>query len=240
MQNDNLKFSAFSEIEKQKDYLVGVSKFIHRHPEENYKEFECSQFLANSLKQFGFTLKKPLGNIQTAFRAVANGSHSGPKIGILAEYDALLLTDERGVSSVAHACGHNLNSSAALGAAIGVRSVLDKIPGSIVVIGTPAEEGGGGKIALLEQKVFDDLDVVMTVHGDQRNWFTVARSCNSFRFLDISFITQDIGIDSKLTGVNSLDAAMLFLNTLSILDYHLSSDSRIARKISPSFHSAYT
>lgn len=231
----SLKKSVISEIDKQKEYLVGISRFIHSHPEANYEEYECSKYLADCLKRLGFEVEIPVAGVQTAFRAKLSSSKTGPTVCILAEYDALSITDESGKSHVVHACGHNLNSAAAVGAALGLRSLGAELPGSIVVLGTPAEEGGGGKVALLEGGAFSDVDVVLTVHGDQRDWYTIARSCTCSTFLEIEFTGERATtVGKKQEFVSSLDALTLFLNSLNMIEYHITRDTLIQRKLVPS------
>src|SRR4030095_8290659 len=92
----------------------------------------------------------------TAFRARI-GRGNGPHVSILAEYDAL--------PDIGHACGHNLIAAGALGAFLALVAARDRLPGTVELIGTPAEEGGGGKSRLLEAGVFRDVDAAMMIHG---------------------------------------------------------------------------
>ena len=145
-----------------------------------------------------------------------------------------------GSSPVVHACGHNLNCSAALGSMIALKSVIGELPGKVSIIGTPAEEGGGGKIALLDEGAFSDVDAILTMHGDQRDWYTVARACSTGDFMQITFLGQPASEGYSRNYVSALDATMLFLNALSILDNRMTPDSLIQRRLVADTHAVNT
>ena len=135
--------------------LEAVARDIHAHPELCYEERVASERLAGELERAGLTVERGAGGVATALRA-RFGPGSGPRVAILAEYDAL--------PEIGHACGHNLIGTGALGAALGLARVAGSLPGEVVVIGTPAEEGGGGKIRLLAAGLFEGLDAAMMFH----------------------------------------------------------------------------
>jgi amidohydrolase len=135
--------------------LDAVARDIHAHPELCYEEHLASERLAGELERAGLTVERGAGGVATALRA-RFGPGSGPRVAILAEYDAL--------PEIGHACGHNLIAAGALGAALGLFAVRDQLPGEVVFLGTPAEEGGGGKIRLIEAGLFADIDVAMMFH----------------------------------------------------------------------------
>jgi metal-dependent amidase/aminoacylase/carboxypeptidase family protein len=111
--------------------LIEVSRRIHNTPELRFEEHFAAKTLAETLSSFGLGAQMPIGGLQTAFRAEF-GADQGPRVAILAEYDAL---------PNGHACGHNLIAGAALGAAVGLASVRAQLPGRVVLLGTPGEEG---------------------------------------------------------------------------------------------------
>ena len=135
--------------------LEAVARDIHAHPELCYEERLASERLASELERAGLTVERGAGGVATALRA-RFGPSTGPRVAILAEYDAL--------PEIGHACGHNLIAAGALGAALGLFAVRDQLPGEVVFLGTPAEEGGGGKIRLIEAGLFADIDVAMMFH----------------------------------------------------------------------------
>ena len=134
--------------------LLGLSHRIHAHPELAFEENRASAWLAELLDAGGFTVEHGCYGLDTAVRATVG---SGPvHVGICAEYDAL--------PGIGHACGHNIIAAAAAGAGIGLAGLADDLGLTITVLGTPAEEGGGGKILMLERGAFDGLDAAMMVH----------------------------------------------------------------------------
>ncbi len=143
-------------VEIAREDLIELSLDIHAHPELNYQEFYASKRLADLLEAQGFTVERGVGNVPTAFRATLKGQGDGPTVAILAEYDAL--------PDIGHACGHNLIATATVGAGLALTSVINQLPGTLQVIGTPAEEGGGGKIKLIDAGVFEGVDVALSCH----------------------------------------------------------------------------
>lgn len=134
--------------------LVELSEWLHAHPETAWKEHESAARCASWLRDHGFAVEENFVGLDTAFHAVAG---SGPvRIGIMAEYDAL--------PNIGHACGHNLIATMSLGAGAALASVADELGVTVEVFGTPAEEGGGGKIEMLDRGAFDGLDFAMMVH----------------------------------------------------------------------------
>lgn len=134
--------------------LIGLSDSLHDDPELGWQEFRSSASVAGVLAAHGFTVEHPYLGLETAFRATFGTSDF--TIGFLAEYDAL--------PGLGHACGHNLISAMSVGGAIGLAAVADELGITVEVIGTPAEEGGGGKIELLERGAFTELDFALMAH----------------------------------------------------------------------------
>src|SRR5208283_4820473 len=125
-------------IDTYRDQAVALSHEIHEHPELKFEEHFAAGLLSKAATELGLEVEREAGGLKTAFRAEFGAR--GPTVAILAEYDAL---------PNGHSCGHNLIAGAALSAIAGLMRVRDRIPGRIVILGTPAEEGGGGKILLL-------------------------------------------------------------------------------------------
>ena len=143
-------------LDGARDELVRLSREIHAHPELNFEERHAATALSAALERWGFAVERGVGGVETAFRATATGSGPGPTVAFLAEYDAL--------PGIGHGCGHNLIAMSAVGAGVGAKAARGGLPGRIQVIGTPAEEGGGGKLRLLEAGVFADVDVALSSH----------------------------------------------------------------------------
>lgn len=134
--------------------LVSLSHCLHADPEIRWEEFRSVERISRVLLDFGFAVECPFGGLETAFRArYGTGRHH---IGFVAEYDAL--------EGMGHACGHNIIAAAGVGAAAALRTLAEELDATIEVIGTPAEEGGGGKIYLMEAGVLNHLDAAMMIH----------------------------------------------------------------------------
>ncbi len=155
-----LRSSLDAHVDAQAPGLSEIARKIHANPELSYREHQASAWLREAARLEDVTLEEGTGGLATAFRARI-GSGKGPKVAILAEYDAL--------PQIGHACGHNLIAAGALGAFLALHAVRRELAGTVELIGTPAEEGGGGKIALLEAGVFRDVDAAMMFHPFDRD-----------------------------------------------------------------------
>lgn len=140
-------------IDLCKDEILHLSHQIHEHPELKFEEYFACDLLTRAVRGLGLEVQAGAGGLPTAFRAEFGGT--GPAVAILAEYDAL---------PNGHSCGHNLISGAAIAAAAGLATIRNSLPGRIVLIGTPAEEGGGGKITLLDKGAFQGVDAALMAH----------------------------------------------------------------------------
>lgn len=140
--------------------LSALSRRIHAHPELCFEERQAASWLGECLERSpGVRVERGVGGLDTAFRAsVGRGS---PRVAILAEYDAL--------PEIGHACGHNLIAGSAVGAFLALARQAAELPGTVEIIGTPAEEGGGGKIKLLEAGAFEGVDAAMMFHPFDRD-----------------------------------------------------------------------
>ena len=139
--------------------LQALAARIHANPELRFEEHKAAGWLCEILEARGHAVEKGLGGLPTAFRARAGSG--APRVAILAEYDAL--------PGVGHACGHNLIAAGAVGAFLAAASVVDRTGGEVVVLGTPAEEGGGGKITMIDAGVFEGVDAAMMYHPFDRD-----------------------------------------------------------------------
>jgi amidohydrolase len=141
-------------VDRAEEKLLALSRSIHAEPETAFREHRSAAKVAGLLRGEGFDVEQGVGGLDTAFTARFG---SGPLVvGLCAEYDAL--------PGLGHACGHNIIAASSAGAALALRDVADELGITVLVIGTPAEEEGGGKIALLEAGVFDDVSMAMLVH----------------------------------------------------------------------------
>lgn len=206
-----------SAVRSRTDRAVSVSRYIHDNPELAFREEKAANVLVEWLEEEGFVVERGVAGLPTAFRAVA-GAENGPSVAFLAEYDAL-----RGLG---HGCGHNLIASGACLAAISLAEALPHLPGRIIVIGTPAEEGGGGKALEIEAGVFDDVDMALMFHGADRT--IVDRPMLAALHYRVTY--NGIAAHAAKNpdqGRSALSAAMLLLHAVDAMRAHLSSDSRI-------------
>ena len=186
--------------------LEALALDLWEHPELAWKEFYAAEALCKFLKKHDIDAKENYLDFPTAFRGdVSNGS--GAVFALAAEYDAL---------PPGHACGHNLIAAASVGAAIAASRVMKKLglPGTLVIMGTPAEESGGGKVKMLRKGALDGIDAVMMSHP---NWRTIPDPGSlAIRRWDVTFhgVSSHAGGAPEL-GVNALDAVMMLFNGVS-------------------------
>jgi amidohydrolase len=212
------KASVLEAIDDLRPTLIDLSKRIHRNPEVKFEEQKASQWLSEAAAEAGFQLEKPIGGLDTAFRASHTGSGEGPTIAFLAEYDAL--------PKLGHGCGHNLIGPASLGAALGLRTVIDDLPGSIQLIGTPGEEGGGGKVILAEAGIFDEVDVALMFHPSGRT--ILWKHALARRKLFIEFFGKAAhAAAAPEKGISALDATLQTFQSINALREHILDSSRI-------------
>jgi amidohydrolase len=149
-----LKERLRAEVEARAATLVATSHEIHGHPELNYEEHFAHDLLSDALAAEGLEVQRHAYGLDTAF--VARAGSRGPTVAVLCEYDAL--------PGLGHACGHNIIATAGLGAGLAAAALAEAAGGRVVVLGTPAEEGGGGKIRMAQQGAFDGIDAALMVH----------------------------------------------------------------------------
>jgi len=182
-------------VRDARDDLITLSHFIHAHPELGYEEYQSAEAVAGAAERAGFTLERGIAGLATAFRATKG--HGRLHIAFCAEYDAL--------PDVGHACGHNIIAAASLGAAIGLAAVADELDLTVILLGTPSEEGGGGKIDLLRAGYFNDVHAAMMIHP----WPTerLEAACLAVDHFDVTFTGKEAHASAApWEGVNALDA----------------------------------
>lgn len=216
---DKIKEQIGREIDSIADELFTVSDFLLANPETAYKEFKACDYLSNFLGEKGFKVEKSVGGVETSFIARPAGfSQTNPSIALLAEYDAL--------PKIGHACGHNMIAAASLGAAMTLRSILGDKAGGLVVVGTPAEEGGGGKVLLAEAGVFKGIDAAMMFHPSSSN-IAGKGMLGRVKFTVEFFGRTAHAAGSPDQGINALDALVLAYSSINALRQHLLPDGRI-------------
>ena len=214
----DLKQRAIKNIDNARDELIQLSATIHANPELAFKEFKSAALLCDVLERHGLQVERGIGGLETAFRAEARGTSDGATVAILAEYDAL--------PEIGHACGHNIIGTAAIGAGIALQPLMSEMPGRVLVIGTPAEEGGGGKIILLKNDVFEGVDAAMMVHPAARTMVTRGSLATSRVTLEF-FGKASHAASSPEDGINALEALLAAFHNINAMRLHLKADARV-------------
>ena len=212
-----LKQRAAARIDEAAKALDDLALAIHDHPETAFEERFASTSISDYLASQGLPVTRGAGGLETAFVSeTKNGG--GPTVAICSEYDAL--------PGIGHGCGHNLIATSGVGAYLGVVAVSRDLKGAVRLIGTPAEEGGAGKVKLHDAGVFKDVDAAMMFHpadADVLDPLMVA-----LRVLDIEFRGKAAhAAASPYDGVNALDALMLGWGAMNALRQLIRSDTRI-------------
>ena len=188
--------------------LVALSHDLHAHPETSFEEHRSSKAVADMLE--GFDVTTGAFGMPTAFSARAG---SGPLVvALCAEYDAL--------PDVGHACGHNVIAAAAVGAGLALAQVADEVGLTVLVLGTPAEEGGGGKILMLERGAFEGVHAAMMVHPWPEDRLT--GRCLAVSHFDVTFSGRAAHASAApWEGVNALDAMTVSQVAIGLLRQQL-------------------
>ncbi len=213
------KEAARRSIDEHREVLIGVSNRIHGEPELGHQEFKASALLVEALKGHGYSVEVGVAGMKTAF--VARGPRrDGPTIGVLAEYDAL--------PGIGHACGHNLIAGSALGAAIGLSAVAKKLPGNVVIYGSPAEEGvvenAGGKVVMIDE--IRKADAAIMVHPSNM-WGSYSTSNARESFLVEFYGKSSHAGGAPEKGVNALNGVIETFNGINALRQHIPRDVRL-------------
>lgn len=192
-------------IEKHKDDLFDLNKFLYDNPEKSYDEFNSYNYICDLLEKHNFEVNKNFLDLKTSFYAYKGNNH--PKICFLCEYDSI--PDE------GHITGHNLLTTTSVAAALALSSIIEKIGGSVVIIGCPGEYLGGTKSVMVKQGVFNDIDIVLTAHPDVVT--SESGSSSAIIPLSIKFLGNN-GLSFLNKGTyTSLDGVLLTFNILNSL-----------------------
>jgi amidohydrolase len=216
--NEELKQLASEAIERRRAELVELSHRIHRQPELRFEEHRSAASLVEECRNLGWQAQSGICELPTAWRADVPSKDGGPTVAFLSEYDAL--------PEIGHACGHNLMAIAPIAAAVGLQAVLDRVPGRAVVLGTPAEEGGGGKQLMIDKDALRGIDAALLVHPSAHATVkTQALACEHY---DVDFYGKaSHAAGSPEKGINALNAMILSFNHIDALRQHIHGSARI-------------
>jgi amidohydrolase len=197
--------------------LIEVSHSIHARPELAFQEHFACGLLSDTAERFGLPVQRRVFTLETAFET-SFGSGAGPTVALLAEYDAL--------PGIGHACGHNLIATAALGATLGLQAVQDQLPGTVRLIGTPAEEKGGGKELMARAGAFDGVDAALMIHPAGVN--LAAMPCICVAEVEVIYHGRAAHASAMPhKGINALDGVLLAYQAISNLRQHIRDRERI-------------
>ena len=213
---DRLKKQVISDVDRRRDELIALSLKLHANPEIAFQEEKAAAWLADYLEGEGFALERGICKIATAFRA--SYGRGEPRVAILAEYDAL--------PGVGHGCGHNIIGTASTAAGLAAKTVVDETGGTVLVIGTPAEEAAGGKVYMADRGAFEGLTCAMMAHPGNRDvavGYTLA--CLE---LNVEFHGRAAHAAARPeAGLNALDAMIASFVNIGLLRQQLRDAARI-------------
>ncbi|WP_434750791.1 M20 family metallopeptidase [Paenibacillus amylolyticus] len=212
------KTQIFNVIDQYASRFKDISSYIGAHPELGNEEYLASARLKEELSYHGFEVEAPILGLDTAFIGVYTSSKPGPTIALLCEYDAL--------PEIGHACGHHLICMMSLGAAVGLKAIVDDVGGTIKVFGTPAEETRGAKVPMAEAGLFDDCDVALMAHpfyAYEKSGSSLAIDAVQFEFHGKS----SHAAASPHEGINALDAVIQTFNGINAFRQQVKSTVRI-------------
>ncbi|MEV4127007.1 amidohydrolase [Nocardia sp. NPDC049707] len=207
---DHIAAAIEAAVARWSDRILELSHSLHREPEISFAEFRSCGKITALMSAAGFTVEGCAGGLDTAFTATyGNGELT---VGLCAEYDAL--------PGIGHACGHNVNAAAAVGGALALATVADRLGVRVKLVGTPAEEAGGGKAILLREGVFDDVAVAMMVHAgaqDEVGGSSLAMTQMTVRYMG----KPSHAATAPWEGTNALDAISIAYHAIGLLRQQL-------------------
>lgn len=201
-----------------------ANEYIYNNPELGNKEFKACETLTTMLKNHGFETTTNYVNIPTAFIGKYVSGNGGPKVAILAEYDAL--------PGIGHGCGHNIFGVTSIATGIILKEVIGDVAGEILVIGTPAEETCGAKVEMAKAGVFDNIDIAMAVHptGEAHTRSGKSQAMEAIQFTFKGKTAHAAGAPHE--GINALDGVITLFNSINALRQQTLETARIHGVIS--------
>jgi amidohydrolase len=216
MEANEIKDRIAAEVERRAEVLLDVSHRIHERPELCFEEHHAADLLAGVLEDEGFDVERGAAGMETAF--LARVGSSGPTIAVFCEYDAL--------PEIGHACGHNVIGAAGLGAGLAAATLADELGGRVLVVGSPAEEGGGGKVFLADRGALEGVDAAMMVHPADGD--LTAMNVIAIQQVHVKYHGEAAHAAAfPHRGRNALDAAVLGYVNVAALRQHIRPTERI-------------
>ncbi|MGH7788899.1 MAG: M20 family metallopeptidase [Candidatus Binatia bacterium] len=214
--SDAAKAEACAAVDADRAALLELSGRIHANPELRFAEQRAAGWLADFLAARGFDVERGAYGLPTAFAGRLGSGR--PRVALLCEYDAL--------PGIGHACGHNIIAAAGAGAGVAVARVLAATGGSVVVLGTPAEEGGGGKVLMARQGAFNEVDAAMMVHPAGLD--LIGMQCLSISAIEVEYRGKSAHASAAPhLGINALDGLVTAYSAIAQLRQHIRHTERV-------------
>jgi len=208
-----------AEVDTLAQELKDVNDYLFDNPEIGFKEHKACARLSTFLQAHGFSVKECAGGLDTALFARPQGIEpTRPAVAFISEYDAL--------PEVGHGCGHNLIAAASLGAAVALSKAVPDLAGGIALVGTPAEEGGGGKVHLSRAGVFDDMDIAIMFHPGAQNLPGSDMLGGTKMKIEFFGKTSHASVAPD-KGINALDALVMAYNAINSVRQHMLPTGRL-------------
>lgn len=216
MDLEAVKERVVDEVDRRAGVLIETSHQLHARPELAFEEHFAHELLTDVIAGEGVAVERGAYGLPTAFAARAG--HAGPCIAVLCEYDAL--------PEIGHACGHNVIATAGLGAGLAAAAVAEEVGGQVLILGTPAEEGGGGKVLMADRGALEGVDAAMMVHPAGAD--IDAMDVIAVRQVFVTYHGQAAHAAAfPHKGRNALDAAVLGYMNVAALRQHIRPDERL-------------
>jgi len=216
----DVKARAAAAVDAASGELLDLSHRIHKNPEPAFEEHLAAGWVAEAVERHGYAVERPVGSLKTAVRGrlIGGKGPNGPRIGILAEYDAL--------PGLGHGCGHNTMAASGVGAALALAAVRDAWAGEVVFLGTPAEERGSGKEVMLRDGLFDGLDAALLYHPCDRNHVETAPLASEDVEVTFTGFAAHAASDPWM-GRNALDALIALFVSVGLWRQQLPPHCRV-------------
>jgi amidohydrolase len=218
--HEAVKRRAAEAVDRAASEILDLSRQIHADPEPAFEERRAAARVAEVLRRHGYTVEHPAGRLETAVRGVLSGGRGtdGPRIAVLAEYDAL--------PGLGHGCGHNTMAASGVGAALALAAVADTFAGEVVFLGTPAEERGSGKQFMLDDGLFEGCDAALLFHPSDLTHVAIRLLASVD--VDVTFTgLQSHAASDPWMGRNALDALVLLFESIGLWRQQLRPDARV-------------
>ncbi len=207
-------------VQAARTEILDLSHRIHANPEPAFEEHQASAWVAAAIRAHGYEVEHPAGRLATAVsgRLVGGLGPDGPRVGVLAEYDAL--------PGLGHGCGHNTMAASGVGAAIALAALRDEFAGEVVFLGTPAEEMGSGKQYMIDDGLFAGLDAALLYHPCDRNHVDSSPLASEDVHVTFTGLQSHAAAD-PWQGRNALDAMILLFSAVGLWRQQLRPEARV-------------